>query len=164
MPLNVLQFSVLKMNRPLKSGKLTDILSDQFKDIWQLFSETAFFIGRTREFDQYENQLRGLRLKLQRAKNDKNRYPDIRTEIIEIRRNLRIQGYDLSLAKHSIEFDGFRHDDSMREGFRRVVIFISDHELFWQTGDDNHVPLGVFWKNELSIYPLGTNIIYGIAV
>jgi hypothetical protein len=137
------------MNKSLKFGKMTDILSDRFIDIWKLFSETAFFIGRTKEFDQYENQLRDLRLKLQRAKNNKAHYSGIRAEIIEIRHSLRIQGYDLSLAKHSIKFDGFRHDDSMREGFKRVALFITDIDIFTITGDENHITLADFLDKKI---------------
>ncbi|GHV47620.1 hypothetical protein AGMMS49546_37420 [Spirochaetia bacterium] len=140
------------MGKSLKSGKMTEILSDRFSNLWQLFSETAFFIGRTGEFDQYENQLRRLRLKLQQARNDKTYHGDIRAEIVEIRRSLRMQGYDLSLAKHTIEFDGFRHDDSTAEGFRRVVLFITDTDIFTITGDENHITLAEFLDRKIERY------------
>jgi hypothetical protein len=86
---------------------------------------------------------------LQRAKADKDRISEIRSQLIELRKNLRLLGYDLSIAKHTLIFDGFRHDDSIAQGFRRLVLFMGDQDLYWITGDDNHVMLASFLEKKL---------------
>jgi hypothetical protein len=140
-----------KSKTPAKSGWLSDLLSDRFGDIWNLISETSIFLSRAGELHHYENQLRALRYKTQHtSKNDTNAMASIRAEITEIRKILRLQGYDLSLAKHSLVFDGFRHDDSLGLGFRRVVLFITNLGIFTLTGDENHITLGDFLDNQIN--------------
>ncbi|MDR3336427.1 MAG: hypothetical protein LBT16_04405, partial [Treponema sp.] len=124
-------------------------VSDHFGNIWQLLSETNLFISRIGELPQYQNQLQTMRTGLQRAKANKDRISEIRSQLIELRKNLRLLGYDLSIAKHTLIFDGFRHDDSIAQGFRRLVLFIGDQNLYWMTGDDNHVTLASFLDQKL---------------
>ncbi|MDR2176531.1 MAG: hypothetical protein LBP20_00625 [Treponema sp.] len=137
-----------------KSEKLRDLLADHFSDVWKLLSETSIFLSRTGEFGQYENQLRGFRARLQRCGKTSEQPGIIRSELIELRRNLRILGYDLSLGGQNLIFDGFRHDDSMAEGFRRLVLFIGDAVngdtgVYWYRGDENHIALAGFLEERL---------------
>jgi hypothetical protein len=132
-----------------KSERLGDLLADHFSNVWKLLSETTLFLSRTGEFGQYENQLRRLRAKLQQCRKNSAELDGIRLELIELRRNLRLLGYDLSLGRQNLVFDGFRHDDSMARGFRRIVLFIAgiagnDTGLYWYTGDENHIALAEF--------------------
>jgi hypothetical protein len=142
-----------------KSSWLSDLLTDRFGDIWSLISETSTFLSRSGELYHYENQLRSLRYKAQRtAKNNADALAAIRAEIVGIRKNLRLQGHDLSLAKHNLVFDGFRHDDSIAEGFKRVVMFITDSGIFTLTGEENHIILGDYLDNQLNKIQGGVKI------
>jgi hypothetical protein len=137
-----------------RSEKLRELLADHFSDVWKLLSETSIFLSRTGEFSQYENQLRDFRARLQRCNKTSEQPGIIRSELIELRRNLRILGYDLSLGRETLIFDGFRHDDSMAEGFRRIVLFIGDAVkgdtgLYWYRGDENHIALAGFLEERL---------------
>jgi hypothetical protein len=130
--------------------KITEFISDRFGDVWKLLSETNLFISRIGEMSQYQNQLQSLRQNLQNARNNKDRIIEIRTELIELRKNLRLMGYDLSLGKMNLVFDGFRHDDSMAEGFKRLVLFLGDKDIYWLTGMDNHIVLGGYLEQKLN--------------
>jgi hypothetical protein len=132
-----------------RSGKLADVLSDFFSDVWKLLSETTVFLSRTKEFHLYENQLRLWRSELQSSYKNPEVVQRIRSEVTGLRKNLRLQGYDLSLGKQNLIFDGFRNDASLAEGFRRVVLFITDTDIFWLTGEDNHIALAGFLERQM---------------
>jgi hypothetical protein len=132
-----------------KSAKLVDLFSDRFADIWKLFSETASFLGRTPLFNQYEAQLRAWRMELQSVRQNIDVARHIRSELTELRKTLRLQGYDLSLAKQQLIFEGFRNDACLGEGFRRVVIFFGDSDIYWLAGEDNHIMLAQFLERHL---------------
>ncbi|MHC6202495.1 hypothetical protein ACYULU_04785 [Breznakiellaceae bacterium SP9] len=120
---------------------LFDILSDRFKDIWKLLSETTVFLSRTKEFPAYESQLRQWRSQLQHSSKDLDLINRIRAEIRELRKSLRLAGYDLSLGKQNLIIDGFRNDACLGEGFRRVVLFFTNNGISYLAGEDNHVTL-----------------------
>jgi len=124
-----------------KKFALGDLLSERFSDTWKLLSETTRFLERTPIFAQYEDTLRNWRLKLQNSGNDMEASRLIRQEITELRKLLRFQGYDLSLAKQNLIVEGFRNDASLAEGFRRVVIFFGDKDTIWLSGEENHITL-----------------------
>jgi hypothetical protein len=124
-----------------KTGTLAGLLSDKFSDVWKLLSETTVFLSRTREFDIYEEQLRAWRSELQSSGRNTEAAQRIRSELTELRKHLRLQGYDLSLGRQNLIIDGFRNDACLGEGFRRVVIFIAADNIFSITGDDNHIVL-----------------------
>ncbi|GHU81827.1 hypothetical protein FACS189468_5150 [Spirochaetia bacterium] len=132
-----------------KSAKLVDLFSDHFVDIWKLFSETASFLGRTPLFTQYEDQLRAWRRELQTSRQNIDVARRIRSELTELRKLLRLQGYDLSLAKQRLVFEGFRNDACLGEGFKRAVIFFGDNDIYWLTGEDNHIMLAQFLERQL---------------
>ncbi|AEF84013.1 hypothetical protein TREPR_0059 [Treponema primitia ZAS-2] len=132
-----------------KTTRLTDILSDKFSDVWKLLSETTVFLSRTGKMDAYEIQLRVWRSELQTASRNPDVTQRIRSELTELRKQLRLQGYDLSLGKQNLIVDGFRNDACLGEGFRRVVVFISDTTIYSLAGDDNHVALAEFLERQL---------------
>jgi hypothetical protein len=37
----------------------------------------------------------------------------------------------------------------MAEGFKRVVLFITDTDIFWLTGEDNHIALAGFLERQI---------------
>jgi len=124
-----------------KPGLIKDLLTDRFSDTWRLLSETSRFLSRTQIFSFYEEELRVWRNDLQRTTDGSEEQKRIRQEIIELRKSLRQQGFDLSLAKQDLVLDGFRNDASLGEGFRRLVVFFASDGLYWLSGDDNHVTL-----------------------
>lgn len=132
-----------------RTGSLRDLLSDHFSDTWKLLSETSQFLSRTAVFYHYEDELRRLRQNLQRVGNDSEAARRIREEITALRKSLRLQGYDLSLAKQSLVISGFRNDAALAEGFRRVVIFFGEDDIYWLAGDDNHITLAELLERQL---------------
>ena len=131
-------------------GQFLASLQDRFSDAWKLLSETSGFLSRTAVFSLYEDDLRSWRLELQKAGKAENEQKRIRQEIIELRKSLRLQGYDLSLARQNLVLDGFRNDASLAEGFRRVVIFFGDNDVYWLSGDDNHITLSELLEMQLA--------------
>jgi len=130
-------------------NSLKDLLSDRFSDTWKLLSETSRFLERTPVFSQYEEDLRLWRRDLQDAGKSGEAAQLIRKEITELRRSLRQQGYDLSLARQNLVVNGFRNDSSLAEGFRRVVIFFGEDDVLWLSGDDNHITLAELLERQL---------------
>jgi hypothetical protein len=124
-----------------KTGSLAGLISDKFSDVWKLLSETTVFLSRTGEFDAYEAQLRAWRSELQSAGRNTEAAQRIRSELTELRKQLRLQGCDLSLGRQNLILEGFRNDACLGEGFRRAVIFIAEKDIFSITGDDNHIVL-----------------------
>lgn len=127
-----------KLVNPLS---LSNLLSDHLVDTWKLLSETSNFLSRTPVFTQYEEDLRSWRRDLQKAGKDSEDHRRIKQEIIELRKSLRLQGYDLSLARQTLTVEDFRNDASLGEGFRRLVVFFTDNNAYWLSGDDNHISL-----------------------
>jgi hypothetical protein len=130
--------------------KITEFVSDHFGDVWKLLSETNLFISRIGEMSQYQEQLQKMRWELQNAGNNRDRILEVRANLIELRKSLRLQGYDLSLGRMNLIFDGFRHDNSMTEGFKRMVLFLGDKDIYWLTGMDNHIALESYLEQKLS--------------
>jgi hypothetical protein len=124
-----------------KVDGLIDRLSDRFGDIWKLLSETTVFLSRTNEMYHYEDQLRQWREDLHRNGRDSAVAARIRGEITELRKQLRLQGYDLSLGKQHLVIDRFRNDSCLAEGFCRVVLFFGTDTVYYITGTDNHIAL-----------------------
>ena len=135
-----------KLEKPRFLNKL---FSDRMSGAWKLLSETSNFLSRTDVFAQYEEELRAWRHALQTAGNDGDRQKQIREEIIELRKALRLEGYDLSLASQSLVLDGFRNDASIKDGFRRLVVFFCDDEALLLTGEENHITLAEQLERQL---------------
>jgi len=133
----------------LKLKFLRELISDRFSDVWKLLSETSRFLERTPVFSHYEEELRSWRRDLQSAGENEEVIRKIRQEITELRKSLRHQGYDLSLARQNLVLDGFRNDTSLSKGFRRVVIFFGDEAVIWQAGEENHITLAELLEREL---------------
>jgi len=130
-------------------NSLKDLLSERFSDTWKLLSETSRFLERTPVFSQYEEDLRLWRRDLQNAGKSGDVPQRIRNEITELRRSLRQQGYDLSLARQNLLIEGFRNDSSLAEGFHRAVLFFGEDDVLWLSGDDNHNTLAELLERQL---------------
>jgi hypothetical protein len=124
-----------------KTGNLAGLLLDKFSDVRKLLSETTVFLSRTGEFDLYEEQLRSWRAEIQSSGRNTETAQRVRSELTELRKHLRLQGHDLSLGKQHLIIEGFRNDACLGEGFRRVVVFIAERDIFFLAGEDNHIVL-----------------------
>lgn len=107
----------------------------------KLLSETENCLQYTPEFQGHAERFPVWRARLLDRRTDTAEVAEIRTEITALRREMRLAGYDLSLGLVTLRIDGFRNDDSISEGFKRVVICIQDDTIWYQTGSDNHVAL-----------------------
>ncbi len=125
----------------IRARTLNTFLSDHFSHEWKLLSETEAFLSHTPDFPAYEQQFKLWRTKLQNRATIDTELVTIRSEIVTLRKTLRLKGYDLSLGLQRLVVKGFRNDDSLAEGFQRVVICICDPDIFFQTGSANHVAI-----------------------
>jgi hypothetical protein len=133
---------------------LKALISDKFSDIWRLLSETTQFLSRTPIFDQHEAQLRSWRQELQSAgKKNTEITRRIRSEITELRKSLRLAGYDLSLAAEELVVDRFRNDAAISEGFKRAVVYFCEDDAYFITGDENHIALAGILDRKLDSLP-----------
>jgi hypothetical protein len=121
--------------------RLTTGLAERFASTWLLLSDTTNFLSRTSIFGQYELQLMDFRRRLASAGRTSDVEKTVRKELTELRAALRVQGYDLSLGKLDLAFQGFRNDASLVEGFRRLVLFIGPREVWFLDGEENHLSL-----------------------
>jgi hypothetical protein len=131
-----------------------NLLSPKLTEVWNLINETALLLNRTVVRDRYKNQLDTLRSHLnghlQQGSVNPAMLKEVQGGIIELRRQLRLAGYDLSMGKYTLVFDGFRNDASPEEGFWRMVLFIGDSAFYWETGSENHIMLASLLERRLS--------------
>lgn len=116
-------------------------------------------MSRTDEYQQYENKMRQLRAQLSAAGKTGGKektLKEVHAELVELRKHLRLSGYDLSLGKYRLVFDGFRHDDSMGKGFKRIVLFICDDFFLWLTGEANHIELAEILEEQITRHSRAT--------
>jgi len=117
-------------------------MGEKFADVWVLLSDTDRFVSRARLMFRYERQLREWRSELQKSRNDINRTSEIRNDIIAFRRARRAEGWELRLGSLDIQLKGFRKDDAMSVGFRRMVLLVGENgEVRFVTGTANHIQL-----------------------
>jgi hypothetical protein len=108
---------------------------------WRLLSDTTNFLSRVNLLDEYEQDIRRMRERLTRGVHDPQAVRDVRGQVTALRRSLREQGHDLRLGSKDIAIEGWRHDDAMGEGFRRVVLGIADDDIYAIAGESNHIDL-----------------------
>jgi hypothetical protein len=128
--------------------RIRESLAERFSSTWVLLSDTTNFLSRTSIFLHYESQLRELRLRLSSHKDDDSLIREVRKELTELRAALRLQGYDLSLGSLDLSIKGFRNDSAVAEGYKRIVIFIGEKDLWFISGEDNHQSLHDFLESE----------------
>lgn len=123
--------------------KIFNNINEYFSSAWILLSDTTIFLSNnTKIFHQYESTLRDLRRRLETYSNDEETIRDVRSEVAEIRKVLRSQGYNLKLGSLDLRVEGFRNDDAMARGFNRCVLFLMvDGDILYITGTSNHIDL-----------------------
>jgi hypothetical protein len=134
-------------------------ISKKINEVWRLLNETALLVNRTAVKSRFTNQLAVLRSQLQRAPSNSALIREVDTALTNLRRQLRLTGYDLSMGKYTLVFDGFRNDDTLGSGFNRLVLFIEkDGVFYWKTGDENHIVLASMLERILEKNPAGLHI------
>jgi len=122
-------------------ANLASSLSERRASTWVLLSDTTNFLSRTSVFPQYEAELMEMRRLLTSSSGSSENERLVRKELTELRQALRVQGYDLSLGKLELTFQGWRNDASTVEGFRRLVLFLGKNGIWYACGEDNHMAL-----------------------
>jgi len=115
--------------------------AESISSTWRLLSDTTNFLSRVKLLDQYETELRGWRERLSRGRNNPQVAREVREDIVALRKLLRSRGYDLRLGSKDIAIEGWRHDDAMAEGFRRLVLGLAEADVYYVAGDANHIEL-----------------------
>jgi hypothetical protein len=122
-------------------SSLVNRVAESFSSTWRLLSDTTNFLSRVKLLTGDERDLKEKRDQLYRFRRDPAVQRQVRERIVEIRRSLRARGYDLRLGSKDIALEGFRHDDAMGEGFRRLVIGVTPDDIVSLAGDLNHQEL-----------------------
>jgi len=122
-------------------NRFLDRLAESASSTWRLLSDTTNFLSRQKLLEEYEQDLRRWREQLSHHRTDARVMKDVRGDIVALRRSLREQGYDLRLGSKDIALEGYRHDDAMAEGFQRLVVGLADDEVYYVSGQANHIEL-----------------------
>jgi hypothetical protein len=116
-------------------------LGEHLVSVWVLLTQTTDFLSRTSVFSQYEDRLSQMNSSLHSSRGNEDVVREIRDELIQIRRSLRLSGYDLTLGNLELSLQGFRNDAALGEGFHRVVAFIGLKQVWCIVGQANHMEL-----------------------
>jgi len=117
-------------------------MGEKLADVWVLLSDTDRFLSRAGLMPRYERQVREWRSRLQESRNDLEVTREIRDHIVEFRKARRAEGWELRLGSLDVVVKGFRSDDAMGVGFRRMVLMVGENgEIRFITGDANHIQL-----------------------
>lgn len=117
-------------------------VGERLTDIRVLLADTDRFLSRSRLMPRYENRVRDWRRRLNQYGSDPEVARQVRTEIVAVRRALRQAGWELRLGSMDIRVAGFRSDDSLARGFRRMVLILTSlGHIYPFIGDANHLEL-----------------------
>lgn len=115
-------------------------ISEHFSSTWKLLSETNTFLAKTSLMSQYEDEFMAMRSRLKSFPDDHGAVLETKNRLIQIRKGLRLLGYDLSLADYQLSISGFRNETSS-DTYTRVVLFIGSREILSKAGEANHETL-----------------------
>lgn len=119
-------------------------------DVRRLLADTDRFLSRSRLLPRYENRVRDWRRRLDQYGSNPEVTREVRAELIAVRRALREEGWELRLGSVDIRLAGFRSDDSLARGFRRMVIVVTSRgTIYTFTGDANHAELKELLSRQL---------------
>ena len=129
-------------------GSLTN-LSKKINDVWMLVNETAVLLERTALRGSYDSLIAQFRMRLQNTPVNPAVLQDVQSALTELRKHLRLSGYDLSMGKYDLIFDGF-HNDDVFGTLSRLVLFINKSGVFyWKTGENNHIELAALLEKHM---------------
>ncbi|MGA2762003.1 MAG: hypothetical protein ABSG17_01420 [Spirochaetia bacterium] len=122
--------------------------AESISSTWRLLSDTTNYLSRAKMLEQYDAELRGWRERLSRSRNDPQVARAVREDIVALRKLLRFQGHDLRLGSKDVAIEGWRHDDAMAEGFRRIVLGCAEDDVYYVAGDANHIELAEMLESQ----------------
>ncbi|MDR2210189.1 MAG: hypothetical protein LBO65_01785 [Spirochaetaceae bacterium] len=129
-------------------------IAKKINEVWGLLNETALLLRRTALEDRFIRQMAVLRTQLQRTPANPAMLREVQGALVELRKQLRLAGYDLSMGKYTLIFDGFRNDDCINAGFNRLVLFMDRSGSFhWKTGEENHLMLASMLERTMGKAP-----------
>jgi len=120
--------------------RVLERLAEHFSSTWKLLSETNRFLSKTSLSSHYEAEFTDMRSRLKSHRSDRDTISEIKDRLIQVRKSLRLSGYDLSLVDHDLVVSGYR-DDSSADSYKRLVIFIGGRGIWSLSGDANHQTL-----------------------
>jgi len=124
-------------------------ISGKSNEQWKLLDETASLLNRTAVRSRFEKQLAAIAIRFQSAPLNLPVLKEVHAALTELRKQLRLLGYDLSMGKYTLIFDGFRNDDAYGR-FTRMVLVIDQNDIFyWKIGDENHETLSSLLENSM---------------
>jgi hypothetical protein len=118
-------------------------------ELWKLLDETASLLNRTAVRSRFEKQLAAIAIRFQSAPVNLPALKEVHAALTELRKQLRLLGYDLSMGKYTLIFDGFRNDDVLGHFTRMVLVIDQNGVFYWKTGDENHVTLAYLLDNSI---------------
>jgi len=123
--------------------KIINDINEYFSSAWILLSDTTIWLSNhPKLFHHYEASLREWRKRLEKNRGDVEAIGEVRKELAELRKFLRLQGYNLKLGSLDLRLEGFRNDDCLARGYNRCVIYImEDGDVLYTTGSANHLDL-----------------------
>jgi len=123
--------------------------SKKLDEVWKLINETALLLSRTAVKDKFQGRMAAIHACLQSNPLNPAIQREVSDALTELRRQLRLAGYNLAMGKYSLVFDGF-HDDDVLHRMKRAALFIDrDGKFYWETGDGNHIILGDYLEQRL---------------
>jgi hypothetical protein len=109
--------------------------------VWDLLNDTVLLLHRTTIENRFADSLSTIRARLQQAPSNQAILKGVYHALVELRKQMRLCGYDFSMGKFTLVFDGFRNDEAIVLGYRRMVLYIGEKNFYWRSGDENHTTL-----------------------
>jgi hypothetical protein len=124
-------------------------ISGKINLYWELLDETAALLNRTSVKNRFEKQLTAIALRFQSAPANLASLKELHGALTELRKQLRLLGYDLSMGKYTLILDGFRNDEAFGSFTRMVLAIDQNGGFYWKSGDANHVILFHLLENSI---------------
>jgi hypothetical protein len=124
-------------------------LDGKIDQYWKLLDETAALLSRTSVKSRFERQLAAIALRFQSAPANLASLEELHGVLTELRRELRLLGYDLSMGKYTLILDGLRNDEAFGSLTRMVLAIDQNGAFYWKTGDANHLALFQSLENSI---------------
>jgi hypothetical protein len=124
-------------------------ISGRVNQYWELLDETAALLNRTAVKGRFEKKLAAVAFRFQSAPTNAANLKELHGALTELRKQMRLLGYDLAIGKYTLFFDGFHNDEVLGSFTRMVLVIDQDGGFHWNTGDADHVTLDYLLKKSL---------------
>ncbi|MCG8569336.1 MAG: hypothetical protein MJB14_04280, partial [Spirochaetes bacterium] len=131
--------------------KIINTFKEEIASTWTLLNDTTNFLMVLPIFAHHERTLKHWRDQLTQFSRNEEIYRQVKREIINLRKHLRLEGYDLRMGSKDIKFLGFKSDDAVIYGYKRMVLLIIDTNVYYLTGQENHLNLQSFLAHRYKI-------------